>query len=75
MVITNINRCLFTGDTLSIGGCDPKFLGNENRMLIAIDEILKLPMDTKLMPGTESSKANLAFCKKVDPKNENISKF
>ena len=51
MVISNVNRCLFTGDTLSIGGCDPKFLGNENRMLIAIDDIIKLPQDTKIMPG------------------------
>ena len=51
LVIENVNRCLFTGDTLSIGGCDLRFLGSENRMLMAIDDICKLPSDTKIMPG------------------------
>lgn len=37
-----------------------------------MDDMLDLPGDTKIFCAVESTKANLAFCLKVEPGNEKI---
>lgn len=76
MVVTNINRCVFTGDTVFIGGCGRFFEGNAAGMLKAMDRVLTLPEDTKIFCGHEYTKANFEFCLKSEgPKNPKIEEF
>ncbi|KAH7048475.1 hydroxyacylglutathione hydrolase [Macrophomina phaseolina] len=69
------DRAVFTGDTLFIGGCGRFFEGNAEEMHKALNETLAaLPDDTKVFPGHEYTKGNVAFCKKV-LQNDAISKL
>lgn len=60
-VITNVNRCVFTGDTLFIGGCGRFFEGQPQEMLSALDRLAALPDDTKVFCGHEYTVKNLEF--------------
>ncbi|KAF2087799.1 putative hydroxyacylglutathione hydrolase [Saccharata proteae CBS 121410] len=60
------DKAVFTGDTLFIGGCGRFFEGNAEEMDTALNKVLAaLPDDTKVYPGHEYTKGNVAFGKKV----------
>ena len=66
LTVSNLNRCIFTGDTLQIGGCAKSFEGDE--MLNTIDMLNdSLPYDTKIFCGYENTKANIEFCLLAEP--------
>ncbi|KAL7071308.1 hypothetical protein ACQ4LE_009256 [Meloidogyne hapla] len=66
-------RCVFTGDTLFIGGCGRFFEGTAQEMNYALNEKLgKLPDDTKVYCGHEYTVKNLEFALSVEPDNPNI---
>jgi len=74
MILQNINRCVFTGDTLFIGGTGSWQEGTAYDWLASMDIFLALPDDTKIFCGHERTLANLDFCKKVEGKtNRNIA--
>ena len=76
MCIQNLNRCVFTGDTLFVAGCGKFFEGNAKDMLKSMDEFLKLPIDTKIFCGHEYTLSNFEFCMKVEGEtNPNIPEF
>lgn len=55
-------RAVFTGDTLFHGGCGRFFEGDATQMHAALNkELASLPGDTKVFPGHEYTKANVAF--------------
>ncbi|CDW91444.1 hydroxyacylglutathione hydrolase [Stylonychia lemnae] len=70
--ISNINRCLFTGDTLFIGGCGRFFEGTAEQMQSAMDRIGELPNDTKVFVGHEYTIKNLEFGLMAEPTNSFI---
>jgi len=60
------DRAVFTGDTLFIGGCGRFFEGTAEEMDKALNKTLgSLPDDTKVYPGHEYTKGNVAFGIKV----------
>ncbi|CAK5089511.1 unnamed protein product [Meloidogyne enterolobii] len=66
-------KCVFTGDTLFIGGCGRFFEGTAEEMNYALNEKLgKLPDDTKVYCGHEYTIKNLEFALSVEPNNPNI---
>ena len=65
-----VNRCIFTGDTIFVGGCGRFFEGTADQMLSAMDRVSVLPPDTKLFCGHEYTVKNLEFGIKAEPKNE-----
>lgn len=67
MIIENVNRCLFNGDIVSVGGCAQNF--KSHMMNKAIDYIMSLPSDTKLFSAHEMAMENLKFCLTVEPNN------
>ena len=55
-------RAVFTGDTLFTGGCGRFFEGTAAEMHEALNKRLAaLPADTRVWPGHEYTKANVAF--------------
>ncbi len=60
---------LFCGDTLFAGGCGRIFEGNADMMYKSLQKISKLPDDTLIYCAHEYTQQNLAFAKKVEPKN------
>jgi len=59
-------RVVFTGDTLFIAGCGRFFEGTAEEMHHALNTVLAaLPDDTKLYPGHEYTKTNIAFGQSV----------
>jgi len=54
-------RCVFTGDTLFIGGCGRFFEGTPKEMLQNFDLLSSLPLDTYVYCGHEYTIANLEF--------------
>ena len=77
--VKNINRCVFTGDTIFIGGCGRFFEGTADQMLSAFDRFGALPDDTKVFCGHEYTVKNLEFGLMAEPSNplikENHQKF
>uniref|UniRef100_A0A915N6R3 hydroxyacylglutathione hydrolase n=1 Tax=Meloidogyne javanica TaxID=6303 RepID=A0A915N6R3_MELJA len=66
-------KCVFTGDTLFIGGCGRFFEGTAEEMNYALNENLgKLPDDTKVYCGHEYTIKNLEFALSIEPNNPNI---
>ncbi|VUZ47973.1 unnamed protein product [Hymenolepis diminuta] len=65
------NGCVFTGDTLFLGGCGRFFEGTAGQMYHALIEILgKLAGSTKVYCGHEYTVKNLEFAKTVDGENK-----
>nr|CDS34423.1 hydroxyacylglutathione hydrolase [Hymenolepis microstoma] len=63
--------CVFTGDTLFLGGCGRFFEGTAEQMYHALIEILgKLPGSTKVYCGHEYTVKNFEFAKTVDSENK-----
>jgi hydroxyacylglutathione hydrolase len=66
-VVRNVDRAVFTGDTIFSGGCGRFLEGNAEQMVYAMSVAKdKLPQDTKMFPGHEYTVANMSFCAKVD---------
>lgn len=75
MLVSNVNRCVFTGDTLFIGGCGFFMEGTAAEMLKAMDTINTLPDDTKVFVGHEYTLKNMEFGMKAEGQtNPNIPK-
>ena len=73
MMVSNVNRCVFTGDTLFIGGCGYFMEGTAPDMLAAMEVIHALPDDTKVFAGHEYTLKNMEFCNTAEGKtNPNI---
>ena len=71
--VKNVNRCIFTGDTIFIGGCGRFFEGTAAEMAYAMSVMRdKIPQDTKMFCGHEYTEANLKFCIQADPENASI---
>ena len=66
-IVSGVNRALFSGDTLFIGGCGKFLEGGAADMLKAMDLIGGLPGDTRIFCGHENTKENLEFCLKAEP--------
>lgn len=73
MCIDKVNRCVLTGDTVFMGGCDGSSTGRP--LLRAIDFLLGLPDDTKMFCAQEQTLENLKFCVEVEPRNRKIKEF
>lgn len=58
----NMTRCVFTGDTIFIGGCGKFFEGTAEQMLRNFDIALAMPEDTKMFSGHENSSMFMKFC-------------
>ncbi|RIB12490.1 beta-lactamase-like protein [Gigaspora rosea] len=70
-----MERAVFTGDTLLIGGCGKFIEGDAKDMYNVLYNILgKLPKDTKVYCGHECARLNLQFASTVDPNNHNMRK-
>lgn len=74
-VTSNINRCVFTGDALFVGGCGKFLDGNDKSLMEAMDLVLSLPGDTKIFPGHERTSENMKFCREVEPENKITMEF
>ena len=59
--VKGVNRCIFTGDTIFLGGCGRFFEGTADQMLSAFDRFSTLPDDTKVFCGHEYTLKNLEF--------------
>ena len=69
-VVRNVDKCVFTGDTIFIGSIGVFFEGEAKEMVHACSVMReKMPHDTKMFCGHEYSVSNLEFCLKMDPKN------
>ncbi|CAG8435924.1 6895_t:CDS:2 [Diversispora eburnea] len=69
----DIERALFTGDTLLTGGCGKFIEGDAKDMYNVLYNILgTLPKDTKVYCGHEYGMSNLQFANTIDPNNQNI---
>jgi len=67
-------KLIFTGDTLFSLGCGKIFEGTYQDMFDSLNQIKKLPQDTKIYCGHEYTLQNSKFCIKHDPKNLNLKK-
>ncbi len=67
-------KVAFTGDTLFSLGCGRIFEGDHNQMLISLNKIKKLPLDTKIYCGHEYTFKNAEFCIKYDDENIDLKK-
>lgn len=70
-----INRALFTGDTLFVGGCGRFFEGTGAQMLNIMDKLHTLPDDLLVFCGHEYSSQNAEFGIKVEPHNTSLQAF
>ncbi|MBT5899501.1 MAG: hydroxyacylglutathione hydrolase [Candidatus Pelagibacter sp.] len=68
------NNLAFVGDVVFSLGCGRIFEGTYEEMFASVDQIRKLPPQTKVFCGHEYTKSNLAFCMSVDPDNDDLKK-
>jgi hydroxyacylglutathione hydrolase len=69
-VVRGVDRCVFTGDTIFVGGCGRFFEGSAAEMVYAMSVVRdRIPQDTKMFCGHEYSEQNMNFCKLADPTN------
>ncbi len=66
-----VKRCIFTGDTIFVGGCGRFFEGQPDEMVRAMEVALDY-QDVLMFCGHEYSVGNLEFCAKVDPNNQEV---
>lgn len=64
------HKCLFTGDTLFLGGCGKFFEGNAQDMLRNFDLISSLPIDTYIFCGHEYTVSNLEWALGIEWEND-----
>jgi hydroxyacylglutathione hydrolase len=68
------NNLAFVGDVVFSLGCGRIFEGTYEEMFTSVDQIKKLPPETKVFCGHEYTESNLAFCMSVDPDNADLKK-
>ena len=72
-VIRNVDKSVFTGDTIFIGGCGRFFEGDAKGMVYAMQVATQnMPQDIKIFPGHEYTVQNLTFCEQADPNSQVI---
>ena len=64
-----VNRALFTGDTVFIGGCGKFFQGTATEMAKNFAWIKTLPGDTQIFCGHDYLEGNIKFAKGIEPEN------
>ncbi|CAG8464543.1 10757_t:CDS:10 [Acaulospora colombiana] len=70
-----MEKAVFTGDTLLVGGCGRFTEGDAKDMYHVLYTVLgTLPKDTKVYCGHESASLNLQFASTVDPSNPSLHK-
>lgn len=70
-----LEKAIFTGDTLLTGGCGKFIEGDAKDMYNVLYNILgQLPRDTKVYCGHECALNNLQFANTIDPSNQYIRK-
>eukprot|EP01066_Platyproteum_vivax_P016002 Platyproteum_vivax@DN6990_c0_g1_i2.p1 len=69
---SNKEACLFSGDTLFVGGCGRFFEGGAEEMCENVEKMKKLPPSTRIFCGHEYTKKNLKFAMSVEPTNEDL---
>jgi hydroxyacylglutathione hydrolase len=65
----HIDGNLFCGDTLFTAGCGRLFEGTAEQMLHSLNQLKKLPPETRIYCGHEYTEANLRFALTVEPEN------
>ena len=65
-------KLIFTGDTLFSLGCGKIFEGTYQDMFDSLNQIKKLPQDTKIYCGHEYTLQNSKFCIEYDPENTKL---
>ena len=73
--VKSIDKCLFTGDTMFLGGCGKFFEGTSEQMLSAFDRISELPDETKIFCGHEYTLSNFKFALLAEPHNPKIHQY
>jgi hydroxyacylglutathione hydrolase len=70
-----LEKAIFTGDTLLTGGCGKFIEGDAKDMYNVLYNILgQLPRDTKVYCGHECALNNLQFANTIDPNNQYLRK-
>lgn len=64
-----VNRAVFTGDTIFIGGVGKFFEGNADEMANNIAWIKSLPGGTHIFCGHDYLESNIKFAKSIEPEN------
>lgn len=64
-----VNRALFTGDTVFIGGVGKFFAGTAEEMARNIAWVKTLPEDTQIFCGHDYLDGNIKFAKGIEPDN------
>ena len=67
---SQLEKVVFTGDTLFSLGCGKIFEGTHKQMFESLNKIKNLPPDTKIYCGHEYTKKNLEFCMKYEINNK-----
>ena len=71
--VSNVDRLVFTGDTIFLGGCGRFFEGQPHEMVTSLDlAMAHLPDDAKVFCGHEYTEANIKFCLKAEPSNTDL---
>lgn len=70
--ITNLDKAVFTGDTLFNGGCGKFFEGTALEMSQNFEKLTSLPLKTKIFQGHEYSISNYEWALTIEPDNEEI---
>ncbi|CAI2162295.1 8553_t:CDS:2 [Funneliformis geosporum] len=70
-----LEKAIFTGDTLLTGGCGKFIEGDAKDMYNVLHNVLgQLPKDTKVFCGHECALNNLQFANTIDPNNQYLRK-
>ena len=73
-MMINDNRCLFTGDTVFIGGCGKFFEGDGQDMHRNIEIYKDFPGDSSIYPGHDYTESNLTWAMGVEWENPDYEK-
>ena len=69
---SELEKVIFTGDTLFSLGCGKIFEGTYKQMFDSINKIKNLPKKTKIYCGHEYTKKNIDFCLKYENNNSDL---
>ena len=70
-----VNRAVFTGDTIFVGGVGKFFEGNAEQMARNIAWVKTLPPTTAVFCGHDYAEGNFKFALKMEPENPEYLKF
>lgn len=72
-VAYRVGHCLFTGDTLFLGGCGRVFEGTLPQMQSSLAQLRALDPTLLVYPGHEYTVSNLTFGMTVEPNNQALA--